>query len=160
MTCSLMNDFNNCYALLSLIPKEQIDRVFNQKECDIDIEFLGFIDIYKKLSEIIPKHFTIVDLGCAYNPQCFYFKDHKKYIAVDLYTKERFQAENCELINKSICEYIKNDISDLNLDETFAICSYVPDWHDNNIEMVRKTFKNVFTYYPHGGEIVRIYNNA
>ena len=32
--------YSECYALLSLIPKEQIDRVFNQKECDIDIEFL------------------------------------------------------------------------------------------------------------------------
>ena len=60
--------------LLKIIPKEQIDKVFNQKLCDIDEEFLGFLNQYKALSSLIPKHFTVIDLGCAYNPQCFYFE--------------------------------------------------------------------------------------
>ena len=152
--------YSECYALLSLIPQEQIDRVFDQKYCDIDIEFMGFIDIYKKLSEIIPKHFTVVDLGCAYNPQCFYFKDHKKYIAVDISDCEKFKSDNCEIFNKSIEDFIKEDISDLNLNETFAICSYVPPWGGDNRKMVREAFQNQFIYYPHGGYSVRIYNNA
>ena len=150
--------YSECYSLLSLIPKEQIENVFNQRECDIDIEFLGFIDIYKKLSEIIPKHFTIVDLGCAYNPQCFYFKDHKKYIAVDISDCEKFKSENCEIYNKSIEDFIREDISGLNLDETFAICSYVPPWGGDNRKMVRESFKNQFVYYPHIEYSVRITN--
>lgn len=39
-----------------------------------------------------------------------------------------------------------NRIHQFDLDETFAICSYVPD--DEAQELVRKTFKNLFVYYP------------
>jgi hypothetical protein len=32
-----------------LLPPDQVDRVFGQKMCDIDPEFLGFTDIYFRL---------------------------------------------------------------------------------------------------------------
>lgn len=134
--------------LLQLIPSVQINEVFGLDMCDIEPDFLGFINIYESLSKIIPKHFTIVDLGCAYNPQCFYFKDHKKIISVDCSDVIKFESENCVIFNKKISDFIKEDIADLDLNTTFAICSYVPPWYDDNIDLVKRTFKNVFTYYP------------
>lgn len=142
--------------LWSLLPKDQIDKVFDQAEIDIDPTFLGFVDVYEKLSEVIPRHFTIVDLGCAYNPQCFFFTEHKKYIAVDFSDCVKFKADNCEIYHMPIEQFIKEHLHKLDLEETFAICSYVPDWGGENRKMVREAFKNVFTYYPHGGYKVEI----
>lgn len=136
--------------LFHLLPKEQIDPVFGQEECGIDKEFMGFTDIYKNLSEIIPKHFTIVDLGCAYNPQCFYFKNHKKYVAVDSSSVTKFKSDNCEIYCMTIGKYIQEHLKDLDLDETFAICSFVNPQHgSDSSKLTRDNFKNVFTYYPH-----------
>ncbi len=137
--------------LLKKLPKDQIKKVFEQKECDIDGFFLGFMDIYESLSKIIPKHFTIIDLGCAYNAQSFYFKDHKQYIAVDISDCGKFKTDNCKIYNLSIENFINFNLKQFNLEETFAICSYVPDWGGDNKKMVREAFKNLFVYYPHGG---------
>lgn len=147
-------------CLWDKLPKEQIKKVFEQECCDIDGEFLGFTDIYERLAEMIPKHFTIIDLGCAYNPQCFYFTEHKKYVAVDISDCVKFQSENCIIYQKSIEDFIADNLKDYDLEETFAICSYVPPWGGNNGEMVRKAFKNLFVYYPHGGYKVSLRHHA
>jgi len=140
--------------LLQKLPKEQVEKVFNQDMCDIAPDFLGFVDIYKSLSEIIPKHFTIIDLGCAYNPQCFFFTEHKQYIAVDISNCIKFQASNCIIVEKTIEKFIEEDLYKYDLGKTFAICSYVPPWYKNsdNCEMVRKSFYNLFVYYPTMGK--------
>lgn len=141
----------NKHELLNIIPQEQQDRVFSADSvCDINYEFLGFTDIYKHLSLIIPHHFIVVDLGCGYNAQCFYFSEHKSYIAVDISDCEKFTNSNCYIFISTIEDFIANNLDQFNLDETFAICSYVPPWYGNNIEIVKKAFKNVFTFYPHG----------
>jgi hypothetical protein len=132
--------------VLSLIPKEQLDRVLNQAECDIDTEFLGFTDIYEHLAEIIPMHFRVIDLGCAYAPQCFYFTLHMDYTGVDSGNMERFSAHNTSHLTKSIQDFIAQDLDDYDLDETFAICSYVPDFEAQTL--VRATFPNLFVFYP------------
>lgn len=137
-------------SLLELIPTEQIKRVFHQEHVDIDYEFIGFIDIYKSLSLIIPKHFTVIDLGCAYNPQCFYFQEHKEFIAVDEGAIERFRSGNCTIYAMRIAEFIEEHLHHYNLDETFAICSYVGD---EAMKLARKHFRNLFTYYPHGPKL-------
>lgn len=131
--------------LLKLLPVNQIDQVFSQEYCDIDYEFLGFTDIYEHLSEIIPLHFTVIDLGCCYAPQCFYFRKHKKYIGVDMFDCVRFHSENTVHYLKTISEFIRDDLFELDLDETFAICSYVPSTERG---LIRMKFKNVFVYYP------------
>lgn len=131
-----------------MLPREQCDRVFNQNMCDIDYEFLGFTEIYERLAEIVPKHWTIVDLGCAYAPQAFLFKDHKAYVGVDVFEIERFEAPNTTLHQMTIREFLERHLSEFDQDTTFAICSYVPPWHDDNMKLARESFKNVFTYYP------------
>lgn len=136
--------------ILHMMPKDQLDRVMGQYECDIDREFLGFTEIYLALASIIPTHWTIVDLGCAYAPQVFVFKDHAGYVGVDMNTKERFSAENTTHYSMSIASFVDAHLGDFDLDTTFAICSYVPPWGNDNIAIARQSFKNVFTYYPAG----------
>lgn len=135
----------------SLIPQEQYDRVFNYAECDIDYEFLGFTEVYESLAAIIPVHWTIVDLGCAFAPQAWIFRDHKAYVGVDLNTPVRFSAPNTTHYEMSIEAFVKEYGPSFDQHTTFAICSYVPPWHGDNMKFARESFKNVFTYYPAGG---------
>lgn len=137
--------------LFKILPPEQVDRVFGQRMVDIDPQFLGFIATYKYLSKLIPKHFTVVDLGCAYNAQCFLFTEHKKYIAVDSFQNtERFISPNCDLIVKKISDFIREDMSNINLKETFAILNYVSMCGEQNKKIVHDTFDNLYVFYPHG----------
>lgn len=134
---------------LHLIPQDQLDRVFGWRECDIDSEFLGFTKIYLSLASIIPKHWTIVDLGCAYAPQAFIFKDHKAYIGVDASVCERFTAPNTTHYTMTTSAFLDQHAADFDQSTTFAICSYVPCWYgDDSRELTRARFRNVFTYYP------------
>lgn len=136
-------------ALLERLPNDQLDRVFNQTEVDIDGSFLGFVDIYWHLSVIIPRHFTVVDLGCAYAPQAFFFEDHARYIGVDCGDHERFAAKNTTHYTMTIDAFLKKYGAEVDKEESFAICSYVPPWHGDNRRMVRELFSNLFVYYPH-----------
>lgn len=132
-----------------LMPEDQIDRVLGQDMCDIAPEFLGFTNVYFALASIIPKHWTIVDLGCAYAPQAFIFKDHKAYIGVDASECERFSAPNTTHYRMTIADFLARHSGDFAKETTFAICSYVPDWYSaNNRELARSHFPNGFTYYP------------
>lgn len=131
-----------------LLPADQIARVLGQDECDIDGEFLGFTDVYLALAAIIPKHWTVVDLGCAFAPQAFIFADHKAYVGVDLGHHERFTAPNTTIYEMPIADFIEAHAKSFDQARTFAICSYVPSWHSDNIALTRQAFRNVFTYYP------------
>ena len=138
--------------LLKIIPVSEQERVFGQSMCDIDPGFIGFVGTYDLLSEMIPKHFTVIDFGCAYNPQSYLFTKHKHFIAVDgSGGMERFQAFGTEVITMSAQEYIEREMWPDILETTFAICSYVPD--DEAQKMIRETFKNLYVYYPHGLQI-------
>ncbi len=138
--------------VLKLLPPEQVKRVLSQPNCDIEPIFMGFTDIYKHLSKIIPLHFTVIDFGCSYAPQCFYFTKHKLYIGVSIGKQKRFKAKNTIHDYMSIREWIceNGDWIHNNVKETFAICSYVPAPFDE-IKLLRNTFENLFVYYPHGG---------
>lgn len=133
----------------NLMPADQIDRVFAHDTCDISSEFLGFTGVYLALASIIPKHFTVVDLGCAYAPQAHIFQGHKAYIGVDVSDCPRFSALNTTHYQMTIDDFIQQHAGDLDHDRSFAICSYVPPWYraDNQL-LVRNAFKNVFAFYP------------
>lgn len=136
--------------LFDQLPQDQVDRVFAGEVVDICPEFLGFVGVYKYLSVMIPYHFTVVDLGCGFNPQSFYFTQHKRFVAVDNFPRaERFKSPNCDFYQMSIEDFIRKHLADFCLEETFAICSFVPPWGADNMELVRNNFKNVYTYYPH-----------
>jgi hypothetical protein len=135
-----------------LMPSDQAERVFAQDMCDIDPSFLGFTNVYLALASLIPLHWTVVDLGCAYAPQAIIFAKHKRYVGVDMGEGARFSAANTAHYQMSIGQFLDEHLGDFDQNETFAICSYVPEWYlESPRELVQSAFKNVFTYYPHGG---------
>ena len=146
--------------LLDIIPMSEIKRVFDSEYCELDVTFMGFTDTYKALASIISKGHTIIDFGCYAAAQCYYFKDFKRYIGVDNLPMEevpkpglwceRFKCENTEHYVSSIQNFIENIFPELDIPNEccFAICNYVPDFKAQ--ELVRKTFMNVFNFYPTG----------
>lgn len=134
--------------IIQLIPLEEYERIMGQSYCELEPCFMGFTEVYKSLLGIIPKHYTVVDLGCYVAPQSYLFKDYKKYIGIDVCNLERFNPSNAEHFVCSIQDFIQNEAHKLDLDETFAICSYVPD--DEATKLARECFKNIMVYYPHG----------
>lgn len=134
--------------LLKMLPVEQKERVFRSDMCDIDGEFLGFVDFYYHLSKVIPKEWIVVDLGCAYAGQSFFFEGHEKYVGVDLLVEQRFVSKNSVHYKMSVENFIGDHLGDFDLGSTFAICSYVPPWGGDNGKMVRDSFTNCFVFYP------------
>lgn len=139
--------------LFKLIPKEKIDHVFNTSEtvgAECDYTFLGFEEVYKAVTLFAPKSKIIIDLGCAYAFQSWYFRDYRQYIGVDngVCYSDVLETENSEFHFTSIQNFIENVFPTLgySLDEVFAVCSYVPD--DNAMEMVRNYFPHCLVYYP------------
>lgn len=138
--------------LCSLIPDDEYHEVMSQDMCELDSEFLGFVDVYKNLSRIIPKGSIVIDFGCYLAAQSYFFARHKMYIGVDVVSMRRFTPPNSVHYTMSIQNFIQIEVPKLfeEYDELklCAICSYVPDFQAT--EMVRKTFPNVFCYYPCG----------
>lgn len=142
-----------CCELFKIIPRDKLDYVFeNSQKASAEqyFTFLGFEEVYKAATLFVPKDKIIIDLGCAYAFQSWYFKDYKKYIGVDVLCNESdvLKTENSEFYFMSIQNFIKNIFPKLGYskNEVFAICSYVPD--KNARKMVREFFKNCLVYYP------------
>lgn len=140
----------------SLIPDKEMKRVMmsdaSAEICTDNLMCGGATYYY--LSRMIPKDWTVIDFGCAYNPQSYLFQDHKRHIAIEPkwldkdFHFEYFQAPNTELLFMTGQEFIENELPKfgLDLDKTFAIVNYVPSGACNL--MVRETFKNIWAYYP------------
>lgn len=131
-----------------LIPKEQIEEVFAEYYTDAEIcrDFIGFVSTYYYLSKLIPKNWTIIDFGCGYNAQCFLFKDHKEFLAVDKSPSKKFKSNNCIIFNVSISDFLYIYLEyENNIDKTFAICNYVPS---KDRDIIKKYFNNLYIFYP------------
>lgn len=145
------------HYLLSLIPEDEVKRVFSSDAIgDICYNLLSCdTEMYYRLSQIIPKDFTVIDIGCGYNAQSYFFKDHKRYIGVnpasdfDQYHFERFKADNTFLYITTGQDFIETHLPLIMFEnnKTFAICNFVPD--EECRRMVRQTFENCYVYYPH-----------
>jgi len=140
----------------SLIPKKEIERVMKSDasaEIDASSCMCGGATYYY-LSKMIPKHWTVIDIGCAYNSQSYLFQSHARHIAIEPvwldkdFHFEYFKAPNTELLFMTGQEFIQNELSKMKLDlnKTFAICNYIPS--DACNLMVRETFKNLWCFYP------------
>ena len=137
----------NLCETIKIIPKEEIERVFRESEtagAEMDIEFLCMEESYMDIAKIADKDTTIIDFGCAYAPQAFWFKDCKEYIGIDLPfgNNVRFQTDNTKFYLMTGQEFIKDILPSLPIDKTktIAICSYCPDTELQ--EMVAKEFPN------------------
>ncbi|WP_418470948.1 hypothetical protein [Eubacterium callanderi] len=143
--------------LLDTIPKNEIMRIFNEPKIELDNEFLGFTNVYGAVLNFVPRHFTIVDLGCYIAAQAYLFKNYEKYIGVDVCELERFKPENAIHYQITIQEYLLKHTNDLCLETTFAICSYIPD--KEAVQMAREKFPNILVFYPAGDEHPKLDKN-
>ena len=138
--------------LFKLIPKEKLDELFKNSDAgaELDCTFLGFEEVYKSVLSFVPKSKIIIDFGCAYATQSWYFRDYKKYIGIDKSSNNNsvIHTENSEYYFASIQYFITNIFNTLNIskDNVFAICSYVPD--EEARKMVRENFPYCLVYYP------------
>jgi hypothetical protein len=143
----------------SLIPDKEMERVMmsdaSAEICTDNLMCGGATYYY--LSRMIPKDWTVVDVGASYGAQSYLFQDHAKYIAVEPFESsddwhfENFKADGTERYEMTAGNFIKDILPTLNLDlnKTFAIANYTPSWFgESPIELVRTTFYNVWTFYP------------
>ena len=143
----------------SLIPDKEMKRVIDSDAsaeiCANDLMCGGATYYY--LSRMIPKGWYVIDIGASYGAQSYLFKDHARYIAVepsessDDWHFENFKADGTERYEMTAGEFIKDVLPtlDLDLQKTFAICNYVPEWFgENPMELVKQTFNNCYVYYP------------
>lgn len=146
--------------LFNLIPREKLDYLFANSHAgaELDCTFLAFEHVYKEVLEVTSKDKTIIDLGCAYATQSWYFKDHKKYIGVDDFSNSDsvIHTDNSEFYFMTIQEFIREVLPslDLNLNDVFAVCFYVPD--KDAQDLVVKTFPYCRVYYPGGISIMNL----
>ena len=144
------------HYLRSLIPDEEWERVIKSDasaEMNHNCMTCG-CGTYYMLSKMIPKDWTVIDFGCAYNPQSYLFQNHARHIAIEPEWKdsdfhfEHFRAPRTEIMFATGQDFINDFLPHMNLDinKTFAICNYVPSGACNL--MVRETFANCFTFYP------------
>ena len=136
--------------LRCMIPNDEMEEILSQDECELQPDFLGFVNVYEPLSNLIPEHKIVIDFGCYLAAQSYFFQEHKAYIGVDCVNMKRFAPENAIHFEMSIQDFIANELPDLleehDIDDFCAICSYVPDREAT--KLVRETFPNVFCYYP------------
>ena len=145
---------NDCCQLFKMIPKNLLNELFENSHAsaELDYTFLCFEDIYLKALEVITSDTVVIDLGCAYATQSWFFKDCKKYIGIDCAGDEKsvIHTKNSEYYFMDIQKFIRErlPILDIDLDNVFAVCSAVPD--DEARQMVLETFPYHLVYYPGG----------
>lgn len=139
--------------LFKLIPRDKIDKIFSESNtatAELNYTFLGFEKVYKAVTMFVPKSKIIIDLGCGYAFQSWYFKDYKKYIGVDCSTSytDVLKTENSQFFFMSIQKFIKEQFLKLEYkkEDIFAVCSYVPD--EKARMMVKEYFPYCLVYYP------------
>ena len=124
--------------------EKQVDKIFEVGWGDIGPEFLGFLQPYFYLSKFISTERTIIDLGCAYGFQSYYFRAHKKYVGVDHRNKPFLQTENSQYFSMDIEEFIKHELTKFK--NTFAICNFVP-CKDSTKKLIKEAFEDLFIFY-------------
>ena len=132
---------NNLAQELATNYPDMYKEVLEQRYCDIDGSFLGFVKVYFHLSKIIPKDWIVIDFGCAYNPQSYYFRRHKKFIGVNAGKLKKFHFENTELFDGTISDYLKQKPE---VEKVFAICNNVPS---PETKLIREYYPNCYIYY-------------
>lgn len=111
-------------------------------------------DTYYALSKLIHKDYTIIDFGCGYNAQSYFFQEHQRYIGINPEFKdehfklEKFQAPGTDFYDMTGQQFLSDVLPTLNLkkEKTFAMCLWVPDFE--LYSLVQKEFRYAHTFYP------------
>lgn len=130
----------------------ELNRLLSWEYCELEYEFLGFLENYFELQNI-SKEYTIIDFGCYQAIQADYFKEHYRYIGVEPSVPENFrlQQNNAVYYSQTIKDFISQTLpclknKGLNLNKVFAICSAVPDFEETIL--VAETFPYHKIVYP------------
>lgn len=142
-----------CGAILASIGNEEADRLFAYEFCEVNRQFLAFLENYKDLSETLPADFTIIDVGGYMSFQADYFKHFARYISVEPAVPAEYRLRQANAVHYEqtaqsfVAETLPMLIADgLDMNKTFAICSGVPDKNAN--KAVMNTFKYFRIAYP------------
>lgn len=122
--------------------KDQLEVIFDYGSGDIAPEFLGFMNTYYHLSKIISRKRTIIDLGCAYGFQAYYFRNHRQYVGVDIDSVPKLKTPNSKYFHMDIDDFIDNER--WQFVNPFAICNYVPCKSKLSLRM---SFEDLFVFY-------------
>lgn len=140
-------------TVLKMIDEEEKKRLFSYEFCEIEPDFIAFLENYHDLSLRLPKDTTIIDIGCYQALQSVLFRNHIKYIGVEpsVPTEWRLQQNNTEYYSQTGQRFIQATLpelmkSGLDLQKTFVICSAVPD--RNLQEMIQTVFPRYRISYP------------
>jgi len=137
------------------IPKDTFKRLLSQKKCELEYDFLGFLEVYDQVRKVAPKECVIIDLGCYMAVQAYLFDEYRGYVGVDTVNYlERFCPTNCTHYEMDIQEFIEKEFPKMKGEKYFAVCSYVPD-----IEATTKAYEtldNVLIIYPGRKTLLKI----
>ena len=149
-------------TLRAKIPEEQYIGVMYQPYCELSPGFLGFIQPYEIISEMLPKDWKVIDLGCGAAAQCFFFTEHAGYTGVDvLYDREadpedimagrydstlRFESGNTTHYEKDIESFIDENPEAFDDGKTLAVCVHVPD--EEAVWTAEEKLDNILVYDP------------
>ena len=135
------------HRLRNLIPKEELYSKLSQEGCELEEDFLGFLNTYEAVSRFVPTKMVIVDFGCYMAAQAYFFKNHAAYIGVDYFERgklsrlKRFETSNSIMLIQSIQEAIRILPSNY-----YAICSAVNDASARKI--ISRKYPNHCIRYP------------
>lgn len=138
-----------------MIPEEELKLKLNYGMSELEYDFLGFEHVYLPIAEMVPKGFTIVDLGCYQAAQSYAFKNHARYFGVGHYDRLvshdfipplRFLPENAIHYVMSAEEFMEKYLDTFDLDETYFVMSYVPEFHDKADWLLSQVKHGTFVY--------------
>lgn len=125
--------------IVQSIGEGEINRLLSWEYCELDYEYLGFLENYHDLKNI-PLDYAIIDFGCYQAIQADYFKDHIAYIGVEptIPKEYRLKQDNALYYEQTIKEFIDDTLPkliDIGFDKNkiIAICSAVPDFKETAI---------------------------
>lgn len=120
--------------------------IMEGKQADIACDFLGFVSTYFYLAKIIPLDYTVIDFGCAYAPQSYYFRYHKQYIGIDYsLPKTHFYEKNSVFYGLDCLTFIDKNF--YNNGKQFAICNYAI-CNKNLLNLIKVSYQNCYVFYP------------
>lgn len=132
-------------------PAEMVEEIFSQ-EGQKEYDFVGYMNLYKMVSDVVDQRAIIVDIGCYLAPQCYLFKNHLGYIGVDDCQLKRFTCDNSEHYYGDVRQFLNDYKFDYMTDEQkakyFIVCAY-----DINIFILNRILKTfgedkVLVCYP------------
>jgi hypothetical protein len=125
--------------------RTRVNQILEEAEDDIEPAFLGFLGWYHAAADLVPTDWTIFDLGCAYAIQSWFFRNHRKYVGVDVSPIERrFVLPNSAHYLSDIEAWLPGVVIP---EPSFAILSYVP-CSAATAAAVRSRFPDLLCYYP------------